>query len=90
MKYNYYLPAFPLEYGKNGETYIVERLTLEDAKLLKHLHDIGFVSGAKILVESMNKNGMIVRLNETRLALDRETCNNIFVKEYIQEEEIAR
>ncbi len=83
-----HLPIFPLEYGKNGESYVIERLTMEDAKVKAHMHDIGFVAGAVIHVESMNKNGMIVKINESKLALDRDICNNIYVKEYIKEDEL--
>lgn len=88
MEYSH-LPAFPLEFGKNGESYVIERLTMQDTKVKAHMHDIGFVSGAIIFVESMNKHGMIVRINDSKLALDRDICNNIYVKEYIKEDDIA-
>ena len=84
-----HLPIFPLEYGKNGESYVIERLTMQDAKVKAHLHDIGFISGAIISVESMNRQGMIVKINDSKLALDRYICNNIYVKEYIKEDDIV-
>lgn len=73
-------PSFPLSFANIGETYEIAGLH-GDEKVAKHLREIGFFTGAKIEVESKTNGGLMVKIGKTKLALDFEICNKIYVSE---------
>ncbi len=49
-------------------------------KTCKHLRELGIVPNMKIRLLSLTESGIIVRVGETRLALDRNIARNIIVE----------
>lgn len=68
----------PLLIAPENETLTIERVTGDD-KVRKHLESLGIVTDGKILIMSHENSGLIVRVNEMRLALDYKIASNIFV-----------
>ncbi len=79
--------SFPLLFAKSGETYQIERL-LGDDKIKKHLHNIGFYSGALVKVLSKTKGGLMINLMDAKLALDSNICSKIYVSVLEQKNQI--
>lgn len=71
---------FPLSFGNIGQTYEISALHGDD-KTAKHLREIGFYSGAKITIESKTGGGLMIKIGETKLALDLGICNKIYISE---------
>ena len=46
----------------------------------KHLHTLGFTSGQKVEVLQQDGKAVVVKILESRLALDRSTASSIFVE----------
>lgn len=51
-----------------------------DEKVKKHLESLGIVKDAKILILSQEKGGIIVKINNSRLALDSKIASSIFIR----------
>ena len=69
----------PLAFAAPGETMLVIRVTSPDVKLRKHLEDIGIVSGAELTPLSYSDGNMIVRVHDSRIALNSDVAKNIIV-----------
>lgn len=69
----------PLALAAPGETMLVIRVTSTDVKLRKHLEDIGIVSGAELTPLSYSDGNMIVRVHDSRIALNSDVAKNIIV-----------
>lgn len=78
--------GFPLSFANVGETYEIAGI-FGDEKAAKHLREIGFYNGATIEVESKTHGGTMVKIGDTKLALDAGICNRIYVKELTKTEE---
>lgn len=50
-----------------------------DDKLRKHLESLGIVKEKEITVLSQEKNGIIIKVNDSRLALDKNVASLIQV-----------
>lgn len=68
----------PLLIAPENETLTIERVTGDD-KVRKHLESLGIVTEGKILIMAHENSGLIVRVNEMRLALDYKISSSIFV-----------
>ena len=69
----------PLLLAPENETLTV--LTVRgDDKVRKHLESLGIVPEGKIIVLSQENGGVIVKINDTRLALDHNIARDILVK----------
>lgn len=78
--------GFPLSFASAGKTYEIAGI-FGDEKTAKHLKEIGFYNGATIEVESKTHGGTMVKIGDTKLALDAGICNRIYVKELTKTEE---
>lgn len=78
--------GFPLSFASAGKTYEIAGI-FGDEKTAKHLKEIGFYNGATIKVESKTHGGTMVKIGDTKLALDAGICNRIYVKELTKTEE---
>ena len=53
---------------------------LGDEKVRRHLEALGIVPGRPIQILSSTKNGLILLVNQSRLALDEDVVRNIYVE----------
>ena len=77
--------SFPLLFGKEGLKYQIDRVIGQDATK-KHLMEIGFVKGSVLELVSREDKGVIVKLLSSKLALDYNIAQKIYVHEYKMEE----
>lgn len=68
----------PLLFASIGEEYIIKRIGGKP-EVKKHLADIGFVPGGAITVISRNEDNLIVRVKESRIAINGEMAQRIMV-----------
>lgn len=59
----------PLTFATIGEEYIIKRVGGKPA-MKQHLSDLGFVPGGTVVVVSKNGENLIVRVKDSRLAID--------------------
>lgn len=74
------ITGFPLAFADVGKSYKVEGIA-GDEKVAKHLREIGFYCGATVSLELKTRMGLMIKVNETKLALDAGICSKIFVTE---------
>lgn len=68
----------PLSFAEVGSENLIKKIGgREDVK--RHLETLGFVVGACVTVVSKISGNLIVNVKESRIALDREMANKIFV-----------
>jgi ferrous iron transport protein A len=68
----------PLSYSKKGEGVVVKRISGSEA-VKKRLESLGFTVGGIVTVVSDLAGDLIVRVKDSRIALNRELANHIFV-----------
>ena len=72
------LIMMPLTLAAIGENNIVKQISgLTEVK--KHLEDLGFVPGSIVSVISTLGEDLIVSVKESRVAISRETAQNIMI-----------
>lgn len=69
----------PLCQAPQGETMLVIRLASADVKLRKHLENLGITAGAELTPLALSEGNMIVRVHDSRIAIDRDVAQNIIV-----------
>lgn len=69
----------PLLIAPEGKNLLVKRV-VGDPKVRKHLESLGIVENQSIEIMSKQGQGMIVLINSTRLALDKNVSSSIFVE----------
>ena len=68
----------PLSLANTGEEYIVKRIAgRNDVK--QHLENLGFVPGSNVKLVSKSGGNVIVKIKESRIAINREMAQKIFV-----------
>lgn len=68
----------PLSLAPEGQTFTVKKIS-GDPKVVKHLASLGIAGERKITVMSQGKNGTVVMVGDSRLALDRDIAKSILV-----------
>ena len=68
----------PLTYADAGTWNIIRKITGKP-EVKKHLEDMGFVAGARIMVVSTVNGNLIVNIKNTKVALDRELATKIMI-----------
>lgn len=68
----------PLSMAPHGEERIILKITGRD-HIQKHLADLGFVVGQPVTVISEIGGNMILKVKETRIALDKTMASRIMV-----------
>ncbi|MDR0562577.1 MAG: ferrous iron transport protein A [Spirochaetaceae bacterium] len=68
----------PLSQSKHGEDVLVKRIGGSES-IKKHLETLGFTVGSTVSVISELAGSLIVNVKDSRIALNRELANRIFV-----------
>ena len=74
------MSGFPLYFGEVNKKYIIKNFVGND-DVLKRLIDMGFVKDAEITILGKSKSGVMVRILESKLALDFSLANKIYIVE---------
>ncbi|MCM1367839.1 MAG: ferrous iron transport protein A [Roseburia sp.] len=69
----------PLDKAPQGEAVSVVRV-MGDAKTRRHLENLGIMSGSELVKLSVSDGNMIVRVHDSRIALNRAMAENIIVR----------
>lgn len=70
----------PLPQAPKGETVLVTRVICNDAKTRRHLENLGIMNGAELTPLSFSDGSMIVRVHDSRIAINRVVAENIIVR----------
>ncbi len=62
-----------------GESMLVIRVTADD-KTRRHLENLGIMTGSEITPVSYSDGNMIVRVRDSRIALNRDIADGILVR----------
>ena len=68
----------PLTMAKPGECVIVRKVTGKD-EVRQHLAELGFVTNVSATVITELAGNLIVQINDSRIALDRNLANRILI-----------
>lgn len=68
----------PLIYADINDEYIIKRIT-GDSEVKLHLENLGFVVGTPVRIVTKVGENLIIRIRETRVALNRDMAMRIFV-----------
>ena len=68
----------PLTMAGEGADEMVARITGRD-EVRRHLAELGLTVGERVTVMNSLAGNLILRVKESRIALDKELCNRIFV-----------
>lgn len=68
----------PISLAPIGEEVKVVRISGNE-KVAKHLRDLGIATDSKLTVLSVESGSVIIRIMDSRLALDHNTARAIFV-----------
>lgn len=72
--------GFPLLFAKAGKTYKIEKI-IDSGSVARRLQDLGFTFGTEIVVDSITKNGVVVKIKDTKLALGSDLISKIYISE---------
>lgn len=62
-----------------GQSVLVVRVA-SDGKTRRHLENLGIMSGAELMPLSMTDGNLIVRVRDSRIALDKNIADSIVVR----------
>lgn len=68
----------PLTMSNTGEVSLIKKVGGNE-KTKRFLESLGFVTGGKVTIISMNQGDVIVNVKDSRIALSRELANKIIV-----------
>ncbi|MBO4457324.1 MAG: ferrous iron transport protein A [Butyrivibrio sp.] len=68
----------PLSMADIDEIVVIKRISGSD-EIKQHLAELGFVVGEEIHIVSKNGGNMIVKVKDSRIALDKGLANRIFI-----------
>jgi ferrous iron transport protein A len=68
----------PLSFGSEGNVYTIKKVG-GTAEIRQHLNELGFSEGSPVTVVSSLCGNIIVRVKDSRLAIDRAMANRIMV-----------
>lgn len=69
----------PLLFASQGQTVQVLKVS-GNAAVIQHLREIGFSTGNKVTVVQKMPNGIIVRVKDSRIALDKLMASKIRIQ----------
>jgi len=67
-----------LSYAAPGEEFVIRRIG-GNPEVRKHLENLGFVAGGNVKVISALNGSVIVKVKESRVALDEEMARKIMI-----------
>ncbi len=68
----------PLSYATPGEEFIIRRIG-GSPEVKKHLENLGFVAGGSVKVITALNGNVIVKVKESRVAIDEEMARKIMI-----------
>lgn len=68
----------PLTMAKEGETVTIQRITGKD-EVRQHLSELGFVVNTQVTVISEMAGSLILKVKDSRVALDKAMANRIMI-----------
>ncbi len=68
----------PLSYADVGEEQIIKKIS-GSPEVKKHLEDLGFVVGGSVTLISEAGGSLIIRVKDSRIALNRDMAQKIMV-----------
>ena len=68
----------PLSYAPTGEETLIRRIG-GSPEVKQHLENLGFVAGTPVTVIAAINGNMIVKVRETRVAIDDELARRIMI-----------
>lgn len=68
----------PLTMTRPGETVTIRKITGKD-EVRQHLAELGFVVGGSVTVVSEMNGSLILRVKDSRVALDKAMANRIMI-----------
>ena len=68
----------PLIYAETGQTQIIRKIG-GSPEVKKHLENLGFVVGGNVTVITAMNGNVIVKVKESRVAIDEEMARRIMV-----------
>ena len=68
----------PLTFAKVGETSRIVKITGKD-EVRQHLANLGFVSGEQVTVVSEMAGNLILKIKDSRIALDKGMARRIMI-----------
>ena len=68
----------PLTFAKVGETSRIVKITGKD-EVRQHLANLGFVSGEQVTVIAEMAGSLILKIKDSRIALDKSMANRIMI-----------
>ncbi|HIV19544.1 MAG TPA: ferrous iron transport protein A [Candidatus Merdivicinus intestinigallinarum] len=68
----------PLTFAKAGQTSRIVKITGKD-EVRQHLANLGFVSGEQVTVISEMAGSLILKIKDSRIALDKSMANRIMI-----------
>lgn len=68
----------PLSIARSGETVTIQKITGRD-EVRQHLAELGFFEGSQVTVLSETTGGLILKVQGSRVALDRSMANRIMI-----------
>lgn len=69
----------PLDKAPQGEAMLVIRVE-SDTKTRRHLENLGIMTGSELTPISLSDGNMIVRVRDSRIAINRDVAENIIVR----------
>lgn len=78
--------SYPLTFAKEKTKIKLERIKC-NKEVAKHLEDLGLIIGIEFVVLSKNSKGIIIKVKDSKFALDSNLCKNIFISEVQQEKD---
>ena len=72
------MKKFSLTDCEINKGYLVSKLIGDDA-LIKHITELGFTNGTPIVILNKTKQGIIVKIRDSKLALGYDIAKNIVV-----------
>ena len=68
----------PLTFAKAGQTSRIVKITGKD-EVRQHLANLGFVSGEQVTVITEMAGSLILKIKDSRIALDKSMANRIMI-----------
>ncbi|MCR5828956.1 MAG: ferrous iron transport protein A [Lachnospiraceae bacterium] len=68
----------PILYANQGEENIIRKVG-GSAEVKRHLEDLGFTPGAVVTLVSSLGGNVIVKIKESRIALDKEMAGKVMI-----------
>ena len=77
--------CYPITFAKEKTKIRLERIKC-NKEIAKHLENLGLATGVEIEIISKNSKGLIIKIKDSKIALDSNLCKNIFISEVQQED----